>query len=89
MAGNPPFVEADSSDSSIDEFTDIDMNLDSLLHDLKFRSIPNEECSSDSVGYVLNDSVYIARLSQIPAIMELAYNDIVKRFIELYTVKKR
>ena len=89
VAGNPPFVEADSSDSSIDEFTDIDMNLDSLLHDLKFRSIPNEECSSDSVGYVLNDSVYIARLSQIPAIMELAYNDIVKRFIELYTVKKR
>lgn len=72
-----------------DEFSDIGMTLDSLLHDLKFRSVRSEACLSDSLGFVLPDSVYIRRLSQIPAIMELAYNDIVKRFIELYTVRKR
>ncbi|MCQ2219426.1 MAG: transglycosylase SLT domain-containing protein [Paludibacteraceae bacterium] len=79
----------DSMYESGDELSDIDMNLDSLLHDFKFRSIPSEDCSSDSIGYVMTDSIYIRRLSQIPAIMELAYNDIVKRFIELYTVRKR
>lgn len=35
------------------------------------------------------DSVYINRISQIPSVIPLSYNKIVKAFIEVYTVKKR
>jgi membrane-bound lytic murein transglycosylase D len=35
------------------------------------------------------DSFYINRLQKIPSIIELNYNDIVKRFIQVYTVKRR
>lgn len=82
-------VDSLYENDSVDEVTDIDMNLDSLLHVFKFKSVATGDCKSDSIGHVLSDSVYMRRLSQIPAIMELAYNDIVKRFIELYTVRKR
>jgi membrane-bound lytic murein transglycosylase D len=35
------------------------------------------------------DSFYIKRLSKIPSVVELTYNQVVKRFIEVYTVKRR
>ena len=35
------------------------------------------------------DSVYISRLRRIPSTISLTFNDIVKRYIEVYTVKKR
>ena len=35
------------------------------------------------------DSFYINRLNKIPSVIELTYNNIVKRFIEVYTVKRR
>jgi membrane-bound lytic murein transglycosylase D len=38
---------------------------------------------------MLPDNVYIQRLQQIPAVMEMSYNSIVRRYIEVYTVKKR
>lgn len=92
MSEDSVMDEVAVADTVIDvesDFAEIGSSLDSLLHDFKFRSARHEDCVSDSLGYVLADSVYIRRLSQIPAIMELAYNDIVKRFIELYTVRKR
>lgn len=41
--------------------------------------------------YVTNisDSVYIDRIRKIPSTISLTYNDIVRRYIEVYTVKKR
>lgn len=35
------------------------------------------------------DSIYIQRLSALPAIIELPYNRVVKEYITLYTVKRR
>jgi membrane-bound lytic murein transglycosylase D len=35
------------------------------------------------------DSFYINRLNKIPSVVELTYNGIVKRFIEVYTMKRR
>lgn len=64
-------------------------NMDSLLYVFRKNVRPQKDCKSDSLGEVLPDSVYMQRLSQIPAIMEMNYNSIVKRYIELYTVKRR
>jgi membrane-bound lytic murein transglycosylase D len=38
---------------------------------------------------VFSDSVYRARIESIPNVAGLTYNEIVKRYIEVYTVKKR
>lgn len=35
------------------------------------------------------DSVYIARLADIPSVVNLSYNSIVKSYIRLYTIKRR
>lgn len=65
--------------------------LDSTLHlyetELDQRIMP---CANDSnfVGVKLTDSLYIQRLQQIPSIMELTYNNIVRDYIELYTIRK-
>jgi membrane-bound lytic murein transglycosylase D len=66
-----------------------DSNLDSLLYVFRENTTSFDDCFSAETNEMLPDSVYIKRLQQIPAIMELSYNSIVKRYIEVYTVKKR
>jgi len=67
-----------------------DTCLDSLLYIFKeSRKSAFIDCVSREEGEMLPDSVYIKRLQQIPTIMEMSYNSIVRRYIELYTVKKR
>jgi membrane-bound lytic murein transglycosylase D len=41
------------------------------------------------VNPVFPDSVYIDRLSRIPAVIEMPYNDIVRRYIDVYTGRIR
>ena len=66
----------------------MEISLDSLISAYR-KNYLKSDCISDSIGEVLEDSVYIERLKAIPSIMEMNYNSIVKRYIELYTVKKR
>lgn len=51
--------------------------------------IPNENCSMNSRNPQVSDSIYIDRLQRIPAIIEMPYNDIVRKFIDTYTVRLR
>ena len=37
----------------------------------------------------VSDSAYIARLQRIPAIIEMPYNDIVRKFIDMYAIRLR
>ncbi len=67
---------------------DFETNLDSLLHIFNDKRDLND-CISGESGEMLADTVYIQRLKQLPTIMEMSYNSIVKRYIEVYTVKKR
>jgi len=43
----------------------------------------------DTVTQEYPDSVYKERLSRLPGLVRLSYNDIVKKFIEVYTIKRR
>lgn len=69
------------------------VNLDSLVQlwyvdqFAKVDSLENR-MASDSIPR-FSDSVYMERLSAIPAIMDLSYNRIVRNYIEMYTTKKR
>lgn len=69
-----------------------DSEMDSLLNEY-YQSViitpKKRKCVSDSIGEGCSDEVYIARLQKIPAVMELTYNPIVKKHIELYVLKRR
>lgn len=77
------------------EFLNYNKNLDSLIS-TRFSQDPVTQDSPFVTGIDstqnysdLPDSVYISRLKRIPSVLELTYNDIVKRYIQVYTVKKR
>ncbi len=67
---------------------DFDNKLASLLS-IYQGAILSSDCKTDSIGPTFSDSVYMERLQKIPSLFELVYNPIVKRYIELYTQKRR
>ena len=46
-------------------------------------------CNMHDVNAVFSDSIYVDRLSRIPTIMEMPYNNIVRKFIDQYTGRLR
>ncbi len=71
-----------------------DENLDSLLN-LYYvgQSLGSDpefwNDGADSLIPDFSDSVYIERLKKIPTVVDLTYNSIVRRYIEVYTRQKR
>ncbi len=69
-------------------------NLDSLVN-LWYVSQSLESAmddydpESDTLVPDFSDSVYLARLAEIPSVVDLSYNRIVKNYINLYTRKRR
>lgn len=49
----------------------------------------SENCTMTSENPVVNDSIYMSRLQRIPAIIEMPYNDIVRKFIDMYATRLR
>jgi membrane-bound lytic murein transglycosylase D len=77
--------------TSIDLPEGMSYPLDSLLSEWKIQThiAVNPECTPLETDPKFPDSVYIDRLSRIPAVMEMPYNDIVRRYIDAYTVRMR
>ena len=50
---------------------------------------PTGNCTMGKNNPILSDSIYIHRLSRIPAEIEMPYNDIVRKFIDQYAVRLR
>lgn len=46
-------------------------------------------CESSNANPVISDSIYIDRLQRIPAVIEMPYNDIIRKFIDQYAIKLR
>ena len=67
------------------------INMDSLLNEWKAQSyiFPDTTCTLPNFNPTYDTAVYIQRLSRIPAVMELPYNDIVRKYIDQYTNKQR
>lgn len=69
-------------------------NLDSLLN-LWYVSrsletaVDDYHPESDTLIPDFSDSVYLARLAEIPTVVDLSYNRIVKNYINVYTQKRR
>ncbi|NMA70221.1 MAG: lytic transglycosylase domain-containing protein, partial [Desulfitobacterium sp.] len=65
--------------------------LDSLLSEWKVKNylLTDESCSTAEASPLFSDSVYIDRLSRIPSIMEMPYNEVVRAFIDMYANRLR
>ena len=66
-------------------------DMDSLYYDWQSKNFINldENCRMLPEGPIVSDSVYIDRLSRIPSIIEMPYNEVVKKYIEAYTGRLR
>lgn len=68
-------------------------NLDSLLNLWYVQQGSDTPGLYDSIAPEdfprLSDSAYLQRLSEIPSVVNLSYNKIVKNYIHLYTIKRR
>jgi membrane-bound lytic murein transglycosylase D len=77
------------------KFLNYDKNIDSLVSTLYAQPIATEnpmiltEADSAFIYADRADTFYINRLKQIPSVVPLTYNNVVKKFIEVYTIKKR
>ncbi len=48
-----------------------------------------ENCTASAENPAISDSIYIERLQRIPAIIEMPYNEVVRKLIDLYATKLR
>ncbi len=76
-------------DSTVSVPYEYDNTLENLLHEWFVKYVEKSDCVSDEFNENITDSVYKVRLSKMPCIMEMPFNNFVKSFIELYTVRKR
>lgn len=65
--------------------------LDSLFTDWKAKNYIDlgKNCSTSDENPFFSDSVYIDRLTRMPTIMEMPYNEIVRKFIDMYAGRLR
>ncbi|MDH6355378.1 membrane-bound lytic murein transglycosylase D [Dysgonomonas sp. PH5-45] len=69
---------------------EIERNFDALLEEWSRNTKPSTLCKeTSSQDAVYPDSVYINRLYSFPSIMELAYNPIVRTYIDMYSGRRR
>jgi membrane-bound lytic murein transglycosylase D len=87
----------DSLISNVDLNDSIDSNFDANLDSMMNSYDVEEQVPAGYLQTLVDtnnvpdfpDSVYIQRLAAIPTVVKLAYNPIVKRYIDVYTKKKR
>lgn len=76
--------------TSADFPADMERNYDELLENWAAKTQALPECLNQAGNVVLfSDAEYIQRLYALPSQMELAFNPIVKQFIEMYANRRR
>ena len=65
-------------------------DLDSLLNLYMSKTyLDEDDCNMRDINPVFSKEEYIDRLSRIPTVMEMAYNDVVQKFIDRYSGRLR
>lgn len=84
-------IQPNGQEGTMDLPESMESDMDSLYWDWVSKNyiFENEDCQTTSTNPPANDSIYIERLSRIPAIIEMPYNDAVKKLIESYTTRLR
>ena len=85
-------TQAQTNKEDLSEFPETMLSdMDSLYWDWQSKNLLSidENCRMLPEGPKVSDSVYIDRLSRIPSIIEMPFNDVVKKYIEAYTGRLR
>ena len=84
-------VTDDEGNEEVIEFPEaMTYDLDSLLNQYMAKTYLDEDnCNMRDINPVFSREEYIDRLSRIPAVMEMAYNDVVQKFIDRYSGRLR
>lgn len=80
-------VKDNGKEEKIDLPESMTSDLDSLMHqyNAKMYLQPDTDCNMPDINPVYEASVYKERLSKLPTVIEMPYNDIVQAFIDHYT----
>lgn len=80
-----------TGEESIDLPVGMTYEVDSLLDDWQSRNYITSlgDCQMSDINPSYCDSIYINRLARIPSVMEMPYNEIIRKFIDLYSGKLR
>ncbi|MGN0187521.1 MAG: transglycosylase SLT domain-containing protein [Paludibacteraceae bacterium] len=76
-----------SPDTAIVVPAEFDADLDEVVHNWYLTNAQLGACNKDTGVIVGDKDLYIERLQKLPYVMEMPYNDIVKKFIEMYLQK--
>ena len=80
-------VKDNGKEEKIDLPESMTTDLDSLMrqYNAKMYLQPDTDCNMPDINPVYEASVYKERLSKLPTVIEMPYNDIVQAFIDHYT----
>lgn len=90
-----PTIKTDSVFNSLSKDTllnvpnEVDKMLGNLLQDWVMTYEQEDDCDTTFYAPSYADSVYVERLSSLPYVMEMPYNEKVRAFIDMYVVKRR
>lgn len=76
-------------DSSIVVPENLNENLSKLLHNWQIDFSNSDNQCNKGENVIFSDSVYMQRLYNLPTVMELSYNSVVRSYIDMYTKKRR
>ena len=81
----------DEQDTSVDVPESMTYSVDSLLKEWKAEKylFPDTTCVNPDYNPTFETEVYIERLRRIPAVMEMPYNEVVRKFIDQYSGRLR
>ena len=78
-------------DSSVVYPESMEADLDTLRTNwyMQQYAVVDNSCLENSVNVDYPDSVYIRKLSQLPTVIEMPYNSVVRRYIDMYVQRRR
>lgn len=81
----------DSIDSSVVYPESMEAGLNTLLTNwyMQQYAVVDDSCLETSVNIDYPDSVYMRKLAQLPTVIEMPYNSVVRRYIDMYVQKRR
>ncbi len=88
-APNSDLPGEDGKDTTIAVPNEFYNTLDNMLHSWIIQRSEKSNCRTSEIPLNISDSIYKMRLSKMPCVMEMPFNNTVRSFIELYTVRKR
>ena len=84
-------TDKDGRQEVIDVPEALDTEFDDLLQEYYSKNYlkPDDDCNYRDENRTYADEVYVDRLKRLPNIMEMPYNDVVRKFIDRYTGRLR